>query len=68
VKWISPENIKQVANCTNEKVATLAESVTSTFGEVYENLEAIDKQVGGFYYSSEEEMITFPSEIENKEV
>ena len=57
-----------MADCTNGKVATLAASVQSTFEEVYENLEAIDKQVGGFCYSSEEEMITFPSEIENKEV
>lgn len=68
MKWISPENINQVADCTNEKVATLATSVTAAFEEVYENLEVIDKQVGGFCYSSEEEMITFPSGIENKEV
>ncbi len=67
MKWISPENIKQVADCTNGTVATLAASVQSTFEEVYENLEAIDEQVGGFCYSSEEEMITLPSRIENKE-
>ena len=67
MKWISPENIKRVADCTNETVAMLATSVQSTLKEVYENLEAIDEQVGGFCYCSEEEMITFPSRIENKE-
>lgn len=68
MKWISPENIKQVADCTNEHLATLAASVTETFEEVYENMKAIDEKAGGFCYSPEEEMMTFPSGSEQKEV
>lgn len=60
MKWMSPENVKQAADCTNENLTNLSAAVQSTFSEVYENLEAIDQKVSGFSYTPEDEMLTIP--------
>ena len=62
IKWLSHGNLKQIANHHNQSLATLSSAVQSTFDEVYENLEALDKAVGGFSYSEADETLTVPAE------
>lgn len=60
MKWVSPKNMEQVARCTNGNLAEFSAAVNSTFSEVYENLDVIDKKAGSFSYSPENETLTFP--------
>lgn len=62
IKWLSQKNLKQFAKQHNQTLASLSSAVQSTFEEVYENLEAIDKKVGGFSYSEADEVLTVPAE------
>lgn len=62
IKWFSQGNLKQFANHHNETLAALSSAVASTFEEVYDNLEAIDKCVGGFSYSEADRTLTVPAE------
>lgn len=66
IKWFSIKNLKQFANYHNKTLETLSAAIQSTFKEVYDNLEAIDKKVGGFSYSEIDEMLTVS--VENGEV
>lgn len=68
IKCPSPDNMQQVANCIDTKQSTFQSAVLGTFNEVYENLDAIDKKVGGVCYVPETKTLVLPfGTVINKE-